>query len=90
MTKIEEALKHTSRIGLLGPSVTEHPLFDELAKRLAHRSDIDISIASVRADSLNENILATLKALGQKTLTIAIESGSERLRTVMKKNLSEA
>lgn len=90
MNRIEAALKHTSRIGLLGPSVTEHPLFDELARRLANRSDIDISIASIRADSLNENILATLKALGQKTLTIAIESGSEKLRSIMKKNLSES
>ncbi|MBS1993431.1 MAG: radical SAM protein [Cyanobacteria bacterium SZAS LIN-3] len=90
MEKIDTALRHTKRVGLLGPSVTEHPHFDQLAKRLLATPDIDLTIASVRADSLTEDILATLKELGQRSVTIAIESGSERLRTIMKKNLSEA
>jgi radical SAM superfamily enzyme YgiQ (UPF0313 family) len=49
-----------------------------------------MTVASVRADSLTVEILATIKKLGQRSVTIAIESGSEKLRTVMKKNLSEA
>jgi radical SAM superfamily enzyme YgiQ (UPF0313 family) len=49
-----------------------------------------MTVASVRADSLTIEILATIKKLGQRSVTIAIESGSEKLRTVMKKNLSEA
>lgn len=87
---IDLGLKHTKKIGLLGPSVTEHPQFDAIASALKERPQIDISIASVRADSLNEHILSALKLLGQKSVTIAIESGSERLRSIMKKNLSEA
>lgn len=87
---IELGLKHTSKIGLLGPSVTEHPKFDEIAGRLRGRKDLSLSIASVRADTLTEEILATLASLGQKSVTIAIESGSQRLREIMKKNLSEA
>jgi radical SAM superfamily enzyme YgiQ (UPF0313 family) len=86
---IELGLKHTKNIGLLGPSVTEHPQFDLIAQRLMEYSDARISVASVRADSLNELILSALRKLGQKSVTIAIESGSERLRTVMKKNLTE-
>lgn len=90
MDAIETGLKHTKNIGLLGPSVTEHPQFDEIATRIKAHSNARISVASVRADSLTENILSALKILGQKTVTIAIESGSERLRAVMKKNLTEA
>jgi radical SAM superfamily enzyme YgiQ (UPF0313 family) len=90
MEKVNTALRHTKRVGLLGPSVTEHPQFHELAKRLLATPDIELTIASVRADSLTEEILATLKQLGQRSVTIAIESGSERLRSIMKKNLSEA
>ncbi len=86
---IDRGLVHTKNIGLLGPSVTEHPQFDEIAERLMQKDDARISVASVRADSLNEIILSALKKLGQRSVTIAIESGSERLRTVMKKNLSE-
>lgn len=87
---IELGLKHTSKIGLLGPSVTEHPKFNEIAGRLRGRKDLSLSIASVRADTLTDEILSTLASLGQKSVTIAIESGSERLREIMKKNLSEA
>jgi len=89
MNAIELGLRHTKNIGLLGPSVTEHPQFEEIALRLQEKNDARISVASVRADTLTETILACLKKLGQKSVTIAIESGSERLRAVMKKNLSE-
>ncbi|MCC6980202.1 MAG: radical SAM protein, partial [Candidatus Melainabacteria bacterium] len=67
----------------------EHPKFDEIAARLRGRADLSLSIASVRADTLSREILDTLVSLGQKSVTIAIESGSERLRSIMKKNLTE-
>jgi hypothetical protein len=41
-------------------------------------------------DTIDPLILKMLVQLGQKSVTIALESGSERLRQVMKKNLSEA
>lgn len=89
LSKIDLGLAHTKKIGLLGPSVTEHPKFDQLAEGLMARPETDISIASVRVDSLNATILNMLHKLGQKSVTMAIESGSERLRAVMKKNLKE-
>jgi radical SAM superfamily enzyme YgiQ (UPF0313 family) len=89
MQAIDRGLEHTRKIGLLGPSVTEHPQFGEIASELLKRSGTEISIASVRADSLTPEILTMLNRLGHKSVTIAIESGSERLRAVMKKNLSE-
>ncbi len=87
---IDLGLKHTNKIGLLGPSVTEHPQFDQIAEALMQRPQTAISIASVRADALSPTCLRMLRCLGQKSLTIAIESGSERLRGIMKKNLSES
>lgn len=87
---IDMGLKHTNNIGLLGPSVTEHPHFDEIAARLSERDNIHISVASIRADTISDTVLQMLKKLHQKSVTIAIESGSERLRAIMKKNLSEA
>lgn len=86
---IEKALPHTKKIGLLGPSITEHPEFDKLASELMKREEIQISVPSVRADSLNSLIVQMIKTLHQKSVTIAIESGSERLRSIMKKNLTE-
>lgn len=87
--KIDLGLRYTKKIGLLGPSVTEHPQFDSIAQALLKRPDTKVSIASVRADTLNPLLLETLSKLGQRSVTIAIESGSERLRAIMKKNLTE-
>lgn len=88
--KIKRAASATKRVGLLGPSVTEHPGFHLLAEKLLEIEGLDLTVASVRADTLTKEMLATFKKLGQRSVTIAIESGSERLRQVMRKNLSEA
>lgn len=89
LSTIESVLPHVKKVGLLGPSVTEHPQFEELAGGLERFPDLRVSVSSVRADTLNEPILNMLKSHGQRSVTIAIESGSERLRTIMKKNLTE-
>jgi len=86
--KFDLGLKHTRKLGLLGPSVTEHPEFDRIAQALLERPATRVSIASVRADTLSPLILDMLSRLGQRSVTIALESGSERLRAIMKKNLS--
>lgn len=89
MSKIELALPYTKKVGLLGPSVTEHPDFSEIAERLMKLSDVEVQVASIRADTIDPLILKMMVKLGQKSVTIALESGSERLREIMKKNLNE-
>ncbi len=91
MNKIDLGLQHTRKIGLLGPSVTEHPRFREIAERLLAigGDQIELSIASIRMDTIDPLVLEMLRKLGQKSVTIALESGSERLRAIMKKNLTE-
>lgn len=83
------ASKHTEKIGLLGPSITEHPEFDSIASKLANLGGLRVNIASVRADTLTDSLVKNIALLGQKSVTIALESGSQRLRDIMKKNLSE-
>lgn len=87
--KIDLARPHTKRVGLLGPSITEHPEFESIADRLLERPDLKVTVASVRADTLTKELVEKFVALGQKSVTIALESGSERLRRIMKKNLTE-
>ena len=48
-----------------------------------------MSVSSLRTDSIKPEILRTLIAAGQKNITLAIEAGSERLRKVINKNLTE-
>ena len=47
------------------------------------------SVASLRADSLTPELVAQLAAGGQRTLTVAPEAGSERMRRIINKGIQE-
>jgi radical SAM superfamily enzyme YgiQ (UPF0313 family) len=87
---IEAGLRATSRLGLLGASVTQHPQFDALMAHLLQPrfAGVRLSIASVRAATVTPALAAALAGHGTESLTVAIESGSARLRTVVNKKLS--
>ncbi len=90
---IELGLSKTSKIALLGAQITAHPDFEKICdyiyNRIQNGENIEMGISSLRVDSFKENIVKTLVSAGQKNLTLAIEAGSERLRKVINKNLSE-
>jgi len=87
---VDRILPYTKKVGLLGPSISEHPKFLDILETLYQRADqgIQVTIASVRADTITEPIARKLSQLGQKSVTIAIESGSQRLRDLIRKNLT--
>jgi radical SAM superfamily enzyme YgiQ (UPF0313 family) len=86
---IERGLQVTRRIGLLGASVTQHPEFNQLLDYLNQPKfeDVRLSIASVRTNTVTPELAKTLATRGTKSLTIAIESGSERVRKIVNKKL---
>lgn len=86
---IERGLQVTQRLGLLGASVTQHPGFEELLDYLNRPAydDIRLSIASVRTNTVSQKLAQTLVSHGSKSITIAVESGSERLRRIINKKL---
>lgn len=86
---IERGLKVTDRIGLLGASVTQHPEFETLLNFLnqPEYENVRLSIASVRTNTVTQKLAQTLKTRGTNSLTIAVESGSERLRQIVNKKL---
>lgn len=90
---IDTGLKYTNKIALLGALITAHPQFDEICEHILKRKeehpDLELSVSSLRADSISPIIIKTLVACGQKHSTIAIEAGSERLRKLINKNLTE-
>jgi radical SAM superfamily enzyme YgiQ (UPF0313 family) len=88
---IERGLTVTQRIGLLGASVTQHPEFADLLAYFARPTcdDVRLSIASVRTNTVTETLASTLARHGTRSLTIAIESGSPRLRQIVNKKLEQ-
>ncbi len=86
---IGERLSEGRRIGLLGASVFDHPGLGELA-RFLDRHGASFSVSSLRADSLDPEVLALMARGGLKTVTIAPETGTERLRRVIGKRIGDA
>lgn len=89
---IERGLTVTHRIGLLGASVTQHPEFPALMEYLSQPqfAQVRLSIASVRTNTVTEALARLLSQRGTHSLTIAIETGSARLRQVINKKLETA
>ena len=87
---VEKGLAATERLGLLGASVTQHPQFADLLTWLDQdRFDgTRVSVSSVRAATVTPELGRILAKRGSKSLTIAIESGSERMRQVVNKKLA--
>ncbi|MCP6759527.1 MAG: B12-binding domain-containing radical SAM protein [Fischerella sp. CENA71] len=86
---IEKGLAVTNRLGLLGASVTQHPEFENLLDYISHPKydDVRLSIASVRTNTVTVQLAQTLAKRDTKSLTIAVESGSEKLRQIINKKL---
>lgn len=86
---IDRGLQVTNRIGLLGASVTQHPEFASLLDYLNQPKfdSVRLSIASVRTNTVTENLAKTLANRDTRSLTIAVESGSERVRQIINKKL---
>ncbi len=90
---IDYALNYTDKIALLGALITAHPDFEKICEHILKKKEeipnLEMSVSSLRADTISPIIIKTLTACGQKHSTIAIEAGSERLRKLINKNLTE-
>ena len=86
---IERGLAVSDRLGLLGASVTQHPEFEVLLDYLNQPQwdDVRVSIASVRTNTVTPKLTETLTRHGTRSITIAVESGSERVRRIVNKKL---
>ncbi len=81
------ARPHTSRIGLVSIALCDHPEIERLLGELI-RMGYSISPASLRLDDLTEPVLRLLREAGERSITIAPEAGSDRLRRVINKHFT--
>ncbi|OIO04341.1 MAG: radical SAM protein [Desulfovibrionaceae bacterium CG1_02_65_16] len=74
------------KVGLIGTALTDWPDLLPFLRWLAERKT-KFSLASMRADGLTEELLAFLRQCGIRTITLALEGASERLRRAANKRL---
>ncbi len=88
LADIERRPERTRKVGLMGAAVSDHPQMAEITAYLAEHN-IPFSVASMRADMLTPQIAHALADSGLRTMTIAPEAGSERMRAAINKGITE-
>ena len=83
-----EGLKYRPRLGLVGAAVSDHPHIEELLPKLTDMG-AELSLSSLRIAPLSTTVLRELAKGGARTVTLAPEAGSQRLRRMIKKGISE-
>jgi radical SAM superfamily enzyme YgiQ (UPF0313 family) len=81
------AREHSTRAGLVSIALCDHPDIEYILRSLKDMG-YSISPASLRLDDLTPAIVSLLKESGERTLTIAPETGSDRLRRVINKTVT--
>ncbi|MDP7039013.1 MAG: radical SAM protein [Myxococcota bacterium] len=75
-----------NRVGLVGAAVSDHPKIVEIVSDIVD-SGREIGLSSLRSDRLTPAFVQALKKGGYKTLTVASDGASERLRIGMEKKI---
>jgi radical SAM superfamily enzyme YgiQ (UPF0313 family) len=83
----EAARPYAHRVGLVSIALCDHPDIEHILTRL-NEMGYAISPASLRLDDLTEPIVRLLRQSGERTVTIAPETGSDRLRRVVNKTVT--
>ncbi|MBP1752441.1 MAG: radical domain iron-sulfur cluster-binding oxidoreductase [Geobacteraceae bacterium] len=86
--EVAEGLKHRRKVGLVAAAVSDFRGIGELSRHILECGG-KVSVSSLRIDGLDEEMIDVLKASGHRTIALAPEGGSQRLRDLIGKNISE-
>ena len=79
---------HARRVGLVGAAVMDHPAILDLIRRIV-AGGREIGVSSLRADRLSKEFVDLLAQGGYKTLTVAADGASQRMRDLTGRNIAE-
>lgn len=85
---VEASRQYAAKVGLMGAAISDYPDIDSLSAYIADQG-LGMSVASLRADSLSPGLAHTLALSGHKTITLAPEAGSSRLRNIINKTITD-
>jgi radical SAM family uncharacterized protein len=84
----EKALQGERRIGLTGTAVSDYPHLESLCESILDREG-GVTLSSLRVDAVRRSLIRCLKQGDLRTVSMAPEAGSERLRRVLRKGYRE-
>jgi len=80
--------EHAKRVGLVGAATTDHPQITEIVNALVD-SGREVGLSSLRADRLNDELVAALQRGGHRILTTASDGASQRMRDLIQRRTTE-
>jgi radical SAM family uncharacterized protein len=94
LRQAEEAIAATGHdeISLLGFTSVDHPQIEELVTRLIDRfgpEGVGVALPSLRVDAFSVELASKIQEVRKSGLTFAPEAGTQRLRDVIHKNVTE-
>ena len=87
LAKAREWRSKTNKIGLVSTAVCDHPEISTILREL-RAMEYRISVSSLRLDQISEELLDALVESKDQQIAVAPETGSDRLRRVINKNLT--
>ncbi len=88
LSTIADYHQNTQRVGLIGAALSDFPQLHSLCRTLADQG-YELGLSSFRLDMIDPEFLSILERSQVRSLTFAPEAGSERLRRLIHKNLSD-
>jgi radical SAM superfamily enzyme YgiQ (UPF0313 family) len=73
------------RVGLVGAAVTDHPEIAGIVRDVVDAGR-EVGISSLRADKLDDELVGLLARGGYRTLTVAADGASERMRRIVERS----
>lgn len=86
---VKEGAAISGKVGLVGAAVSEHPAIKEIIEA-GIAAGGSVTLSSLRLDMLDPVLMGLLKKAGYKTVTLAPEAGSQKMRDVINKGIDEA
>ncbi len=87
LASLERARPVTDQLGFVATAVGDHPDI-ELILREANQLGFRTSVSSIRIPAVTEGVLEALHASGDRSITLAPETGTDELRAKMGKPIS--
>ena len=88
IASIDRGLTKKKKIGLVGTAVSDHPELIQICEYILAQN-AQVGIGSLRIDQINEKIVDLIKAGGIETVALAPEAGSQKMRDVLRKDITE-
>lgn len=89
LDSLERARAVTDQVGFVATAVGDHPEIERILQE-ANRQGFRSAVSSIRIPAVTEGVLAALHDSGDRSITLAPETGSDELRIKLNKPISNA